>query len=232
MRRLLMCAIAGVSVASLVTADPPRDRPAARTASMNGVMETRTPAVQFDRVALEDVFEFMRDTAGLNLHVNWPALEAAGVDRSVPIQLKLRNIKLGKVMDLALSQAAVPGTPLTWYVSDNIVYITTKQLADQDMVTMIYPIQDLLVEVPNFRPPTFTPSSGGEGGGSGDVFGTSENQDRETGSMQERGEEIVELIMTLVEPDVWVENGGFARIRYFNGNLIITAPRSVQRKIG
>jgi hypothetical protein len=199
---------------------------------MNNVMEARTPAVEFNRVALEDVFEFMRDVAGLNLYVNWPALEASGVDRSAPIQLKLRNVRLGRVMDLALNQASSGGPPLTWYVSDNIVYVTTKELADQDMVTRIYPVQDLLVEVPNFRPPSFTPSAGGEGGGGGDIFDTGSTRQREDETAQERGEKLVELIMTLVEPDVWVENGGFARIRYFQGNLIVTAPRSVQRMIG
>jgi hypothetical protein len=50
--------------------------------------------------------------------------------------------------------------------------------------------------------------------------------------MQERGEKLVQLIMMLVSPEVWVENGGFSRIRYFNGTLIVTAPRSVQAQIG
>lgn len=234
MRRLLLGAIAAMSAMSamsVVAADPPR-RPVAGSPSMNNIMTARTPAVEFNRVALEDVFGFMRDVAGLNLYVNWPALEAAGVDRSVPIQLKLRNVQLGKVMDLALNQASGGGPPLTWYVSDNIVYVTTKELGDQDMVTMIYPVQDLLVEVPNFRPPSFTPSSGGEGGGGGEIFDAGSSQEREDETPAERGEKLVELIMALVEPDIWVENGGFARIRFFQGNLIITAPRSVQRKIG
>jgi hypothetical protein len=236
MRRLLLCAIAAVAFVSFVDADPPSqaDRPARRTApSMSNVMDQRVPNVELSGVALDDVFEFMRDTAGLNLYVNWPALEAAGIDRSVPIQLKLRNIKLGKVMDLALNQAAAGGAALTWYVSDNIVYVTTKALADQDMVTVIYPVQDLLVEVPNFKAPTFTPSSGGEGGGSGNVFETSNNDvQQDNDSAVARGEKLVELVMMVVEPDIWIENGGFARIRYFSGTLIVTAPRSVQKLIG
>lgn len=235
MRRLLIGSIATVLAVSFVAADPPSATsriPRRAVSTMSGMMEQRVPNVEFGGVALEDVFGFLRDVAGMNLYVNWPALEAAGVDRSAPIQLKLRNIKLGKVLDLALNQASSGGPQLTWYVSDNIVYVTTKQIADQDLVTMIYPVQDLLVEVPNFEPPSFTPSSGGEGGGGSSVFETASNQSRTEENMQERGEKLVELIMTLVEPDVWVENGGFARIRYFNGTLIVTAPRSVLRKIG
>ena len=236
MRRLVLCTILAIGSTSFLHAGPPVTGGAnARGSdiSMNGAMRSRVPAVEFANVPLEDVFDFMRDVAQLNLYINWPALEAAGVDRSAPVQLKLRNIRMGKVLDLALNQVSAGGVELTWYVSDNIVYITTKELADRDMVTMIYPVQDLLLEIPNFKAPNFTPSSGGEGGGGGNIIGTGDNSsNNETGSDVERGEKLVELIMTLVEPDVWVENGGFARIRYFNGTLIVTAPRSVQRKIG
>ena len=40
------------------------------------------------------------------------------------------------------------------------------------------------------------------------------------------------LIKELVQPEVWVDAGGSAQIRYFNGNLIVTAPRSVHEAIG
>lgn len=238
MRHWMLCAFAAVSCVSFVPAAPPTPGSGSAGAprgevNMDRAMQMRVPAVEFSGVPIDDIFSFMRDVANLNLYVNWPALEAVGIDRSTPIQLKLRNIRMGKVLDLALNQASAGGVPLTWYVSDNIVYITTKQIADQDMVTRIYPIQDLLLQIPNYRPPTFTPSQGGSGGGGGSPFGTSEDNDRfDENATEEMGQKIVELIMTLIEPEVWVENGGFSRIRYFRGTLIVTAPRSVQRQIG
>ncbi len=244
MRRLMLYAFVAVTSASFIYAGPPTGGTTPRgndtdntikrgDVSMNVAMQLRVPNVELANVPLDDVFEFMRDVAGLNLYVNWPALEAAGIDRSAPVALKLRNIKMGKVMDLALSQASAGGPDLTWYISDNIVYVTTKELADRDMVTMIYPIQDLLVNVPDFDAPQFTPSSGGPGGGGGNIIGSSnDTQNNQNETMEERGQKIVDLVMQLVEPNVWVENGGFARIRYFNGTLIVTAPRSVQKQIG
>ena len=51
-------------------------------------------------------------------------------------------------------------------------------------------------------------------------------------SKTERANELMDLIRNIVQPDVWTENGGKAAIRYWNGNLIVTAPRSVLEAIG
>jgi hypothetical protein len=40
------------------------------------------------------------------------------------------------------------------------------------------------------------------------------------------------MIRETVRPEIWRENGGAASIRFYNGNLIVTAPRSVQEAIG
>ena len=76
-------------------------------------------------------------------------------------------------------------------------------------------------------------SSGG-GGGSGGLFNNS-NQDRNkepAKTKDQRAQDLVDLIINPVRPDIWKENGGPASIRYFNGNLIISAPRSVHEAIG
>jgi hypothetical protein len=52
-------------------------------------------------------------------------------------------------------------------------------------------------------------------------------------SEEEKVEQILDLILEIVEPDAWVENGGdAASIRYYEGVLIVRAPDYVQRQIG
>lgn len=58
---------------------------------------------------------------------------------------------------------------------------------------------------------------GGGGGGMGN----------DGKSREERAQELVDLITATVRPDIWEENGGVATIRFFNGNLVVHAPRSV-----
>lgn len=65
--------------------------------------------------------------------------------------------------------------------------------------------------------------SGGGGGTGGGGGGTGSN----LGNAEERAEELIELITEVIRPDVWQVNGGTATIRYFNGNLVVNAPRSV-----
>ena len=47
-----------------------------------------------------------------------------------------------------------------------------------------------------------------------------------------KAQELVDLIVDTVSPTIWLRNGGMARIRFFDGNLIVTAPRSVHEAIG
>ena len=73
---------------------------------------------------------------------------------------------------------------------------------------------------------------GGGGRGGGGIFGDPEDDpDRLTET--EKVDLLIDLILEIVEPDSWVDNGGeAASIRYYQGTLIIRAPDYIQRQIG
>lgn len=220
------------------------------------------PEVKFDGVALGDALDFLRDVSGINMTVNWKALEAAGVTKDMPVTLRLRNISARKALEMVLDGAA-GSDKLTYDVDEGVVEVTTKELADQRMITKVYPIEDLIMEIPDFTDaPIFDLTSlsnqsngggsggvgggvgggggygggGGGGGQSGGLFGNNSNsqsRQQKTGqTKQQRAQDLVDLIRSTITPDVWVENGGKAAIRYWSGNLIVTAPRSVHEAIG
>jgi hypothetical protein len=179
-------------------------------------------AIRIDRVPLVDVLDQLR-ASGLNLAVNWAALEVAGVSMSDPISLQARGLRTGKLLDLILRQT---NADLAWYVDDNVVHITTRALADRRMITRVYVVSDLLVEVPNFVGPKLNLGAvRGSRGGSGLIDVSSNDRDRE--SIQDRGDKLVDLIVNTIRPEIWQENGGPASIRFFAGQLVITAPASV-----
>jgi anti-sigma28 factor (negative regulator of flagellin synthesis) len=114
------------------------------------------------------------------------------------------------------------------------------------MYTRVYPIEDLIMTIPDFiDAPDFSlnstsnnqsqnPQSGASGSGnssSGLQLGEQQKEKKQP-TREERAQELVDLIKSIIQPDVWADNGGKAQIRYWNGNLIITAPKSVQEAIG
>ena len=232
----------------------------AANAQTRAQLDRVLPAVNFTNVTLKDAIDFLRDVSGSNIHVNWKAIEAAGITPDTTINIKLRQVTLRKVLTLLLSEAS-GGTGLTFYIDDGVIEITTTEIADNTMYTVVYPVQDLLVEPPRFiEPPQFDLSyassrgsagggrgggggggSGGGGGGGGGssggrgLFGQSGNYNQQNNQPREKdvkAKELVELIVETVSPQSWAQNGGKATIRFFNGNLIVTAPRSVHEAIG
>ncbi|MGH7213548.1 MAG: hypothetical protein ACREIT_02110 [Tepidisphaeraceae bacterium] len=196
------------------------------------------PELKFTGVALTDAIDFLRDTAGANLHVNWRALQSVGITPDTLINIRLRGVSLRKALTLMLAEAG-GGTgvsPITFTLDGGVIEITTREIADRKMYTRVYPVEDLLMEIPNFEGPQMSlQSSGGRegGGGSAGPFGESRSGDDEEGTTkQERADQLVELIRDTIYPDMWREAGGPASIRYFRGNLIVTAPRSVHEAIG
>jgi len=191
------------------------------------------PDLNFTGVTLADAIDFMRDVSGCKILVNWQALEASGVGRDTLINLRLRNVPLRKVLELTLREAG-SGDLLTYYIDADLIEVTTKELANSQMFTRVYPVDDLIMEVPDFVGPDFNlqGSSVGGGGGGGILGGNIDDSEDQGKTRAERAQELIDIIQAIIEPDVWDVNGGQAAIRFWNGSLIVTAPRSVHEALG
>jgi hypothetical protein len=194
------------------------------------------PELRFDNVTLGDAIDFLRDVSGTNIHVNWGAMETIGIGRDTTINVRLRSVTLRKVLRTMLTEAGT-GNLLTFYIDENVIEITTRELADQQLFTKVYPVEDLLMEVPDFdQPPSFQlnqASSGGRGGSSGQsIFSGNTNNNNATVTRANRAQELIDTIQAIVQPEIWNVAGGPAAIRFWNGSLIVTAPRSVHEALG
>lgn len=270
MRRLAgLAAVAVLGLSSHAMAAPSRQQAVA-----NSALGRMLPEVKFQGSSLKDCVDFLRDVSGANIHVNWRALEAAGVTGDTPVNLRLREVSLRKILTTLLNESGAGGL-LTFYTSEGVIEVTTAELADKEMITRVYPVEDLIMEVPDFdQAPNFSLDSGGGGGGgggrgggggggsrgggggrggggsggssyggggggggSGGLFGGGGGGGGGTGKEKtttklERAEALVTMIRETIRPEIWREAGGTASIRYYNGNLIVTAPRSVQEALG
>jgi hypothetical protein len=204
------------------------------------------PEVRLDGVALGDALDFIRDVSGVNMSVEWKTLEAAGVTRDTPINVRLRGVSLRKALNTIMAEAG-GGDQIGWTTDEGVVTVTTKEKINATTYTRIYDIRDLLVEIPDFKDaPNFSLQStstrgggasgsgaGGAGGGQG-LFGSGNDSkpDEVTKTKDERAEELLTLIKETISPDIWSDNGGIATIRYFNGSIVVRAPKYVHEAIG
>jgi hypothetical protein len=203
------------------------------------VLSRTLPEMKLTGVSFGEAVDFLRDVSGANIHVNWKALEEQNVTADTQVNLRLRSVSLRKVLNLLLSEAG-GGEALAFYVDAGVIEITTKEMADKKVYTRVYPVEDLVTDIPDFvDAPDFslqssTQQSQGGGGGSQGLFSNqSGERDREpVKTKEERGAELVALITETIRPDVWADNGGTATIRYFRGSLVVTAPRSVHEQLG
>ena len=252
------------------------------TAEARAALSRNMPAVTLDDTPLEDSIDFLRNLSNAPIVVDWPALELAGVEKTTPVTLQLRGVSARKLLQLMLDTVS-PYEPLTFYVSEGVVTVTTLEKADAATVVRVYPIQDLIVDVPDFYLDDlrvglfggggqggggfggqggggFGGGGGGNGGGGGggglggggggglgggaggglggggggnsgfgggNGGGGGGNGNGDARSEQERADELIELIINTIRPEIWQDNGGTASIRYFQGNLVVNAPISV-----
>jgi type II secretory pathway component GspD/PulD (secretin)/tetratricopeptide (TPR) repeat protein len=204
--------------------------------------------INFEANKLVNVIDYLRNTTGVNFFVNWPVLEAAGIEKDYPITLQLSNVPAEQALRLVLQQASAANEfdPVGFSIIEGIVTISTQRDLTKTTDTRVYDIRDLLVQVPNFsNAPEFdlneslsNTTSGGSnqggqggtgGGGGGSLFGDSA-QEQETGPTRA---EIIEQVVSLIQdtvgrPEEWAALGGdVSSLRELNGNLIIkTTPQN------
>jgi hypothetical protein len=196
------------------------------------------PQAKLDNVSLEESLNFIRDVTGANLVVDWAALQSANVDKQTEVNVSLRNVRLEKLLQIILREAA-GGDTLTYYTDENIIFVTTKEIADSKLITLMYYVNDIIGPSQQFVPQAAgisAPSlSGGSatGGGGGSTGGGSVSVSvGQTNNTQTAVAAIITMIENNIRPEVWKDNGGASTIDFWNGYLIITAPRSVQEAIG
>jgi hypothetical protein len=250
MRRILSLAALVLLLSGAFAWSAQRPRP---------VLSRTLPDVNFNAVPLRQCFEFISDSTGANLHVNWNALGAAGITPETPVTMRMRSVSVRKVLNMLLAEAAAGQGTLAFYVDEGIVEITTREISDRQLITRVYAVDDLLFQVPDFDDaPDFSLNSGtnnnnssntsgtGTSGSSTGLFGSSSSSSgssaRSSGSSsgtggtntktkEEMGQDLVKLIEDVIQPTIWDTNGGPASIRFWRNSLIVTAPRSIHEAL-
>ncbi|MEX0887113.1 MAG: hypothetical protein WD009_11810 [Phycisphaeraceae bacterium] len=215
--------------------------------------------VDFRNAEFADTLDHLREATDLDFVVNWAALQQEGIDRHARVDLRVRELRAERALEMVLDQASGnrpidSAAAATYTIMDGIVAISTERDLQRSTDTRVYDIRDLLVDIPNFDDaPSFdlqqvlgrrssdTASSswgtGGGGGGSsssGGLFRNAEPGQSDDASRGEFVEEITDLIRdTVGTQDEWMTYGGqVSSLRELNGNLIVRTTPGNHSSIG
>lgn len=204
-------------------------------AVLSALRDTRLP-VDLNENAFEDVIAFIGNTTRLDIDVDWESLADVGVDPDTPITLRLREVPLETLLDRVVAKVSDPTLPAGWAIQDGIITIASDEVLRRNTVLEIYDIRDLLFVVPQFdNAPEFDLQSAlqsSQGGGGGQSPFQGGQQDDDPIELEDRVQEIVDLIQANIDPDGWVDLGGnTSSITQLNGNFVITTTSRNHRAI-
>lgn len=200
----------------------------------------RPVTINFDGSRLEDVIRFITEVTSADIDVAWiDDKHAEGLDKDQQITLKAENTTYLGLIEIVLEEAEADfsdgGNTWQFNARTGALEIGPKSRLNTKRRVEVYGINDLLTEVPEYtNAPDFdlnTILQSSRGGGGQSPF-TENDEDIERRSIEEKVDEIIDIIQEIVEPEQWADRGGdAASIRYWQGNLIVNAPDYVHRQL-
>lgn len=198
-------------------------------------LERRLPEINLNNVAFSDAVDFLRDVSQANFYVEWRTLEGAGIAKDTLVTVRLRDVKLSKVLDTILRDVG-GAVKLGYTIDEGVITISTDEQLASNVITRVYDIRDLIINIPDFdNAPDFNlQAGGGSGGGGGQQLfsGGGGNEEDEGPTRTELVDQIIQLIQDTIASDSWKDNGGaVGSVRELQGQLIVTQTPENQRQL-
>ena len=100
--------------------------------------------IQFRAARLVDVMDDLHKTSGLEMDVNWTALERLGISRDTPVTLDLKDVTCSRFLTILCDLVATEAGRVIYTINKNSISITTREDIAGNAVTRTYDIHDLL----------------------------------------------------------------------------------------
>jgi hypothetical protein len=248
---VLAAGLVGVSTGRTYAQQAPPAKPVEATPVVRSTGDARRDTMirmmkpvtaEFKEQRLEDVMTYIIALTQADLEVLWlDEHSSAGLDKDKLVTLKFTNGSALSLLEKVLEKVTddIGGGGNTWQMSESgAMQIGPRERLNVWKRTKVYPVSDLLTEVPNFtNAPEFDlqqalQSKRGGGGGQAPFRQNNATNQQNGRPLQDRMDELRKIITELVEREQWVDNGGSgASIQYFQGAFLISAPDYVHRGV-
>jgi hypothetical protein len=184
--------------------------------ALNRALRTRIAEVKLADGTLEEAFAYIRKLTDINIWVNWNALASAGIDPMTSVSIHLRDVTLGRFLELLCAYLGTDGPGLAFGYKDNVIEVSTADLLrsrrlDTDTEKRVYDVRDMLKS----------------------AVRSDENDEEAAARLEMLQDELRSLITGSVASDIWQDAGGDdGSIEYFAGLMVVRAPATVQAEVG
>ncbi|MEM6257982.1 MAG: hypothetical protein AAGI37_06675 [Planctomycetota bacterium] len=117
----------------------------AATAQLEMVVSLRR-----DNLTLDEAISFVRGTTGVNVAVNWPALELAGIEQDALASCRLKRVPARVLLQFILDQVSadtyIDNDRAGFIVKDGIVLISTLRDLKPAAETLVYDVRGLFLK--------------------------------------------------------------------------------------
>jgi hypothetical protein len=112
--------------------------------AIQAALERKIPSMKFNDVRLIDAINFLRDVSGANIHVNWRAIEKAGIERDTPLHIHVTDVTLARALRLVLSDASTDAVELKWMLDEGVIEIAPAETFEQQLSIIFSDVRDLI----------------------------------------------------------------------------------------
>lgn len=200
---------------------------------------TKPISINVEDTRFKDVVEFIKASTGATIDIAWTNNRYPdGIDKDALVSINIENAQSLAVLLHAANQATVDGfdSP-TWQLDQQTgaLQVGPRSRLNKFKRLEIYDIQDMLFVLPDYEDvPQLNLNSvirQGQGGGGGGIFQQQQDQ-QEVFSQEEEAERIMDILRAVIDTDEWQANGGDgALVRFYEGNLLVSAPDYIHRQI-
>lgn len=94
--------------------------------------------VDFNQTSLQDVVDVLKDEHLIEIQLDSNPLAEAGLESDTPVTARFKNVSLRSALSLLLKPKE-----MTWAIRDEVLLLTTLDVADSLLITRTYPVGDL-----------------------------------------------------------------------------------------
>lgn len=215
--------------------------------------------MKFTDAPLNEVIDYIKKVAKINVYLDPQGLAAEGVHPSQPVSIELEEISIRSALKLVLAQFS-----LKYVINNEVLKITSEHLGDRTVFPKTYNVADLVIPIPDFSPhekhgiqralddgyrqtnQTLAGVTGGNIQPTGFDLATTSGQIPDniyaqggggagggTGSSTADFDSLITLITTTIEPESWEDVGGPGTVAPFETNLslVVSQTQEVHEKI-